>query len=106
MFVTLDVSRLSGWLNADAARNIPCMVTTLEVSKLSGWLNAAALWNMYCMFVTLDVSKLSGWLNADARCRVTPRHVEGDTGVGGARACGGGAVVQAACAEEPTGHWA
>ena len=43
MFVTLDVSRLSGWLNADAARNIPCMVTTLEVSRLSGWLNANVL---------------------------------------------------------------
>ena len=61
--------------------------------------------NLY-MVVTLDVSKLSGWLNADARCRVTPRHVEGDTGVGGARARGGGVAVHAACTEEPTGHWA
>ena len=45
------------------------MLVTLEVSKLSRWLNALAYWNMYCMFVTLEVSKLSGWLNADAYCR-------------------------------------
>ena len=37
-----------------------CMVVTLEVSKLSGWLNALALRNMYRMVVTLEVSKLSG----------------------------------------------
>ena len=42
------------------------MSVTLEVSKLSGWLNAAALRNMLRMRVTLEVSKLSGWLNADA----------------------------------------
>ena len=42
---------------------------TLEVSKLSGWLNAAAPWNMDRMFVTLEVSKLSGWLNLYAVCR-------------------------------------
>eukprot|EP00964_Phaeocystis_antarctica_P159895 scaffold131124_cov63-Phaeocystis_antarctica.AAC.3 len=62
--------------------------------------------SMLPMPVTLDVSRLSGWLNADAPCRVTPKHVEGDTGVGGARTRGGGAAVQAACTEEPTGHWA
>ena len=62
--------------------------------------------NMYCMSVTLEVSRLSGWLNADAPCRVAPRHMEGDTGVGGARARGGGVRVHAACTEEPTGHWA
>ena len=45
------------------------MFVTLEVSKLSGWLNAAAPWNMDRMFVTLEVSKLSGWLKADAPCR-------------------------------------
>ena len=42
------------------------MSVTLEVSKLSGWLNADAKMNMDCMFVTLEVSKFSGWLNADA----------------------------------------
>ena len=98
--------------------NICCIVVTLEVSKLSGWLNAIALcqepkgghkvrgevlagiggrawrataghaacrggrgcrlgagrgeertWNMSCMVVTLEVSKFSGWLNACACCR-------------------------------------
>ena len=42
------------------------MVVTLEVSKRSGWLNADAPENMWYMAVTLEVSKLSGWLNADA----------------------------------------
>ena len=41
----------------------------LDVSKLSGWLNASALKNMLVMLVTLDVSKLSGWLNADCMVR-------------------------------------
>eukprot|EP00964_Phaeocystis_antarctica_P045211 scaffold26016_cov65-Phaeocystis_antarctica.AAC.2 len=45
------------------------MFVTLEVSKLSGWLNADAPWNIAYMVVTLKVSKLSGWLNADACCR-------------------------------------
>ena len=48
----------------------PIFVTP-EVSKLSGWLNADALWNMPYMVVTLEVSKLSGWLNADATCGET-----------------------------------
>ena len=34
MVVTLDVSKLSGWLNADAPRNIWYMFVTLEVSQL------------------------------------------------------------------------
>ena len=42
MLVTLDVSRLSGWLNADASLNMPHMLLTLDVSRLSGWLNADA----------------------------------------------------------------
>ena len=42
MVVTLDVSRLSGWLNADAPKNIQLMSVTLDVSRLSGWLNADA----------------------------------------------------------------
>jgi len=44
--VTLDVSKLSGWLNSDAEWNMPPMVVTLDVSKLSGWLNADASENM------------------------------------------------------------
>ena len=49
------------------------MFVTLEVSKLSGWLNTNAQENMKDMSVTLDVSKLSGWLNTDASCRVAKR---------------------------------
>ena len=46
------------------------MSLTLDVSRLSGWLNFRADANMYPMSVTLDVSRLSGWLNADAPYRV------------------------------------
>ena len=46
MVVTLDVSRLSGWLNLLAKKNMPFMSVTLDVSKLSGWLNADAPSNM------------------------------------------------------------
>ena len=45
------------------------MFVTQEVSKLSGWLKTDALLNMPVMFVTLEVSTLSGWLNAFAPCR-------------------------------------
>ena len=54
---------------AECTENMYCMSVTLDVSKLSGWLNAAPL-NMAFMLVTLDVSKLSGWLNATAYCRI------------------------------------
>ena len=54
---------------AERTENIHLMVVTLDVSKLSGWLNADAWLNMWFMVVTLEVSKLSGWLNADAFCR-------------------------------------
>eukprot|EP00964_Phaeocystis_antarctica_P164664 scaffold143224_cov118-Phaeocystis_antarctica.AAC.1 len=72
MVVTLDVSRLSGWLNADAERNMTFMPLTLDVSRLSGWLNADAEKNMPLMSVTLDVSRLSGWLNTDAPRNISP----------------------------------
>ena len=39
MSVTLDVSKLSGWLNADARQNIPFMDVTRDVSKFTGELN-------------------------------------------------------------------
>ena len=40
---------------------MPYMFVTLEVvSKLSGWLNADAYWNMRSVDVTPEVSKLSG----------------------------------------------
>ena len=46
MSVTLDVSKLSGWLNADAPRNMPLIFVTLLVSKCSGWLKADAPMNI------------------------------------------------------------
>ena len=46
------------------------MSLTRDVSKLSGWLKADADLNMRYMFVTLDVSKFTGWLNAFVFCRV------------------------------------
>ena len=101
MYVTLDVSKLSGWLNADA----DCRVEKRACdagrgiygpgggmawgrrgvrnrrarggpdSRLLGPARARAerTRNISAMFVTLDVSKLSGWLNADACCRVKRR---------------------------------
>ena len=45
---------------AERTRKISSMAVTLEVSKLSDWLKADAERNMRFMFVTLDVSKLSG----------------------------------------------
>ena len=58
MLVTLDVSKLSSWLKADAEPNIKRMSVTRDVSKLSGWLKADANQNMPRMFVTRDVSQL------------------------------------------------
>ena len=99
MSVTLDVSKLSGWLNADA----PCRVEKRKydagrgVGPEAGGRGPAAAHerharregpavkaggtracaertsNMPRMVVTLDVSKLSGWLNTDADCRVERR---------------------------------
>ena len=113
--------RLLAGARAERTANIISIVVTLDVSKLSGWLNAIAYcrvereaWeegreagragglracgggggtssalggpdcggcagrgtrdertlNMPFMFVTRDVSKLSGWLNASVNCRV------------------------------------
>ena len=42
MSSTLDVSRLSGWLNVDAEKNMEPIVLTLDVSRLSGWSNTDA----------------------------------------------------------------
>ena len=86
------------------------MVVTLDVSKLSGWLNTPWL-NMDCMFVTLEVSKLSGWLNAYACCRVETRHtMRGEVwpgrreaaGARGARSVQGRARLQTGGREERT----
>ena len=104
MVVTLDVSRLSGWLNARAS----CRVAPRHMEGDTGGGRCEGAWgwrwrctqrarrnrldaghgtragvrtqNMDSMSVTLDVSRLSGWLNALANCRVALRHMEGDTG--------------------------
>ena len=64
---TLDVLKLSGWLNFTALQNTPPMSVTLDVLKSSGWLNSIASENILLMSVTLDVSKLSGWFNASTK---------------------------------------
>ena len=98
MVVTLDVSKLSGWLNAAAS----CRVKREPCGKRGGMrgrrdgrgvgrrrrrkqraqggpptaegvlagAGAERTLNISAMVVTLDVSKLSGWLNAAACCRV------------------------------------
>eukprot|EP00964_Phaeocystis_antarctica_P161407 scaffold133344_cov93-Phaeocystis_antarctica.AAC.2 len=64
MLMTLDVSKLSGWSNTTAPRNMPLMSVTLDVSKSSCWLNAAAPKlvfdppNMKLMSVTPEVFQL------------------------------------------------
>ena len=91
MLVTLDVSKLSGWLNFDAN----CRVERRACERPgrregAGWrrrkwcargglkavgarARAERTVNIWYMVVTLDVSKLSGWLNTDAPCRVERR---------------------------------
>ena len=91
MFATLEVSKLSGWLNADATcreskgghhtvrgevqagrrEGGGCKQGAREGSTIDCRLGAGD-WeertvNIQSMLVTLEVSKLSGWLNADAR---------------------------------------
>ena len=113
MSVTLDVSKLSGWLNAYAY----CRVEREACGKrggggMRGRATATAevvLWqgqraertlNMPYMFSTLEVSQLSGWLNASAPCRVeTGAWEEGrHAGPGDGRGRGAAAAAQAACA--------
>ena len=97
IFVTLDVSRLSGWLNTAAPcrvdseaweegrthagprvagervgqqRRKPCAGRTQRTVEAAGRARAERTSNMCPMVVTLDVSRLSGWLNAAMPCRV------------------------------------
>ena len=53
--------------HAERTTNMSYMLLTLDVSKFSGWLNADAYANMSYMSVTPDVSKLIGWLIANAK---------------------------------------
>ena len=67
------------------------VVVTREVSKLSGWLNASAKRNIWYMVVTRVVSKLSGWLNDDAPCQESKGgHMRGSHGARHGRQAGGG----------------
>ena len=90
--VTLDVLRLSGWLNAfalcrvsreawsqgrhaewegvGAAAAAHAACRKAPTVQAEGRARAERTQNIHRMSVTLDVSKLSGWLNADAICRV------------------------------------
>ena len=93
MFVTLDVSKLSDWLNADARCRESKGGRTMRgegVAREARRRRAIAVHavcgveldcrfgaghgeertpNMKCMFVTLEVLKLSGWLTSSALCR-------------------------------------
>ena len=92
MSVTLEVSKLSGWLNADAfcreskeghavrgevygsvggrrwttAAQAAC--TRGRGCRLGAGHGEERTQNIALMVVTLEVSRLSGWLNADAPC--------------------------------------
>ena len=70
------------WARAERTLNMLSMVVTLDVSKLSGWLNPLAPLNMKLMSVTLDVSRVSGWLNSGAPCRAEMRAYEAGRGAG------------------------
>ena len=85
------------WARAERTLNISSMVVTLDVSKLSGWLNPLALLNMKLMSVTLDVSRVSGWLNSGAPCRAERRAYEAGRGVGREVGGRGAGAAQAAC---------
>ena len=103
MSVTLEVSKLSGWLNAEADCQVEgraccdvggercepgggraCGVVAARQkwhargrpdSRLGGQkgMRRKRTSNMELMVVTLEVLKLSGWLKADAPCRVEGR---------------------------------
>ena len=83
MVVTLDVSKLTGWLNAVASCRVEGMrwsyvmrgelrrpqrkqYSAQAVFRLGQGAWAERTRKMLCMVVTLDVSKSSGWLNTPA----------------------------------------
>ena len=123
MSVTLEVSKLSGWLNFDAycreskegmrcgARHTsrqaggggrPHRARRVQRREIDCRLGAGhgeeRTQNMSPMVVTLEVSKLSGWLNDDAYCRESKggHAVRGEVygSAGGRRQA---TAVQAAC---------
>ena len=129
MVVTLDVSKLSSWLNADACCRVErraCDAGRDAGPEAGGHGPAAAherharregpavkaegakacaerTWNMLSMSVTLDVSKLSGWLNFVAYCPVERRGVRcgARCGPGGGRAWACGSARAACTARGP-----
>ena len=123
MVMTLEVSKLSGWLNADAScreskgGHAVCMGRGMRVGRRGGGgrrrlkeragqgltadYRGKALEertpNMYDMVVTREVSKLSGWLNTDAYCRESKG---GHTRCGVSRGPEGGRGLQTTAAQE------
>ena len=96
MVVTLEVSKLSGWLNTRAycreskgghplggelregrreaagdcgARSVQARARLQIIGGRARGRAEERTRNISLMVVTLEVSKLSGWLNADAPCR-------------------------------------
>ena len=125
MSVTLDVSKLSGWLNADCCRvrrggvgggrhegkqaegwagwSVAQAAGRPSTVKAEGRARAEHTRSMCPMSVTLNVSKLSGWLNTDARCRVRRGSIEGGVTCRQPRREGGvGWSVAQAAARPPT----
>ena len=121
MFVTLEVSKLSGWLKARASCRVERRAygaergaareaegrraTAVHVAcragldcRLGARHGEERTSNMRVMSVTLDVSKLSGWLNAVALCRVERRACDAGREMRAGEAGGRGAMTaQAAC---------
>jgi hypothetical protein len=113
MVVTLEVSKLSGWLKAYADCRVEgraCDAGGRGASREAGepgvwWRHTSGMhgdgptqgWgpraraertqNILLMSVTLEVSKLSGWLKADTSCRVEGRACDAG-GRGGSRKAG------------------
>jgi len=124
MVVTLEVSKLNGWLKVDAfcresngGHSVRGEVQSIGRPEVAGDRGASGVQgrarvqigsraraertrNMWYMVVTLDVSKLSGWLKADAFCRVETRahdasEVRAGRRPGGGRHSGDGATSSA-----------
>ena len=128
MVVTLEVSKLSGWLSADAScresKGGHAVGAGRGAPAGAGWrwrataVKAAFRAGLHCrlgaknreertpnmppMSVTLEVSKLSGWLNDDAPCRESKggHTVCGAWRYAGGRAAGGGATAAASNVQE------
>eukprot|EP00964_Phaeocystis_antarctica_P089365 scaffold57029_cov52-Phaeocystis_antarctica.AAC.2 len=121
MVVTLDVSKLSGWLNAnaycrverkayDAGRGVggevgghvlaaaqAACTGKARLKAVGVRARAERTSNMLSMSFTLDVSKLSGRLKNFASCRVASRAYDAGRGAGGEVGGHVSAAAQAAC---------